>query len=36
MPSKKVLQLHHGLNKRESALLAQLRTEKIGLNGKMG
>jgi hypothetical protein len=28
----KVLQLHQGLTKRESALLIQLRTEKIGLN----
>ena len=32
MPTKKVLQLHEGLSKRESALLVQLRTEKIGLN----
>ena len=31
-PTKKVLQLHKGLTKRESALLVQLRTEKIGLN----
>jgi hypothetical protein len=31
-PTKKVLQLHQGLTKRESALLVQLRTEKIGLN----
>jgi ribonuclease HI len=31
-PTKKVLQLHEGLTKRESALLVQLRTEKIGLN----
>jgi hypothetical protein len=30
VPSKKVLQLHEGLSKRESALLVQLRTEKIG------
>jgi ribonuclease HI len=30
-PTKKVLQLHEGLSKRESALLVQLRTEKIGL-----
>lgn len=29
---KKVLQLHEGLTKRESALLVQLRTEKIGFN----
>jgi ribonuclease HI len=29
-PTKKVLQLHEGLSKRESALLVQLRTEKIG------
>lgn len=32
MPTKKVLQLHERLSKRESALLVQLRTEKIGLN----
>ena len=31
IPSKKVLQLHEGLSKRESALLVQLRTEKISL-----
>ena len=31
IPTKKVLQLHKGLSKRESALLVQLRTEKIGL-----
>jgi hypothetical protein len=31
-PTKKVLRLHEGLNKRESALLVQLRTEKIGFN----
>jgi hypothetical protein len=31
-PTKKVLQLHERLTKRESALLVQLRTEKIGLN----
>jgi ribonuclease HI len=31
-PTKKVLRLHEGLTKRESALLVQLRTEKIGLN----
>jgi ribonuclease HI len=31
-PTKKVLQLHEGLSKRKSALLVQLRTEKIGLN----
>jgi hypothetical protein len=31
-PTKKVLQLHEGLSKRESALLVQMRTEKIGLN----
>lgn len=31
-PTKKVLQLHEGLSKRESALLVQLRTEKIGFN----
>ena len=31
-PTKKVLQLHERLSKRESALLVQLRTEKIGLN----
>ena len=30
-PSKKVLQLHEGLTKRQSAILVQLRTEKIGL-----
>jgi hypothetical protein len=30
-PTKKVLQLHEGLTKRQSALLVQLRTEKIGL-----
>jgi hypothetical protein len=32
VPTKKVLQLHERLSKRESALLVQLRTEKIGLN----
>jgi hypothetical protein len=32
IPDKKILQLHNGLTKRESALLVQLRTEKIGLN----
>jgi ribonuclease HI len=31
VPTKKTLQLHEGLSKRESALLVQLRTEKIGL-----
>ena len=31
-PTKKVLQLHEGRPKRESALLIQLRNEKIGLN----
>lgn len=31
-PTKKVLQLHERLSKRESALLVQLRTEMIGLN----
>lgn len=31
LPNQKVLQLHEGLSKRESALLVQLRTEKIGL-----
>jgi hypothetical protein len=31
-PTKKVLQLHERLSKRESALLVQLRTEKIGLD----
>ncbi|KAJ6439009.1 reverse transcriptase [Purpureocillium lavendulum] len=30
-PTKKVLRLHGGLSKRQSALLVQLRTEKIGL-----
>lgn len=30
-PNKKVLHLHEGLTKRQSALLVQLRTEKIGL-----
>ncbi|KAI6787639.1 hypothetical protein KC361_g9452 [Hortaea werneckii] len=30
-PLKKVLQLHDGLTKRQSAILVQLRTEKIGL-----
>jgi len=30
-PSKKALQLHEGLTKRQSAILVQLRTEKIGL-----
>jgi ribonuclease HI/retron-type reverse transcriptase len=32
VPTKKVLQLHERLSKRESAMLVQLRTEKIGLN----
>lgn len=32
MPTKKVLQLHEGLSKRESSVLVQLRTGKIGLN----
>ncbi|KAI0605758.1 RNase-H domain-containing protein, partial [Pyrenophora tritici-repentis] len=32
MPTKKVLQPHERLSKRESALMVQLRTEKIGLN----
>jgi hypothetical protein len=31
MPTKKVLQLHADLSKAESALLVQMRTEKIGL-----
>ena len=31
-PTKKVLQLHEGLSKRESSMLVQLRTGKIGLN----
>lgn len=31
-PTKKVLHLHDGLSKRQSALLVQMRTEKIGLN----
>jgi ribonuclease HI len=31
-PTQKVLRLHEGLTKRESALLVQLRTEKIGFN----
>ena len=31
-PTKKILRLHKGLTKQESALLVQLRTEKIGLN----
>ncbi|KAI3532114.1 zinc knuckle [Colletotrichum abscissum] len=30
-PTKKVLGLHEGLSKRQSALLVQMRTEKIGL-----
>lgn len=30
-PTKRVLKLHQGLRKRDSALLVQLRTEKIGL-----
>ncbi|WQF76273.1 Putative ribonuclease H domain-containing protein [Colletotrichum destructivum] len=30
-PTKKVLQLHEGLSKRQSALLVQMRTEKIGI-----
>ena len=32
MPTKKVLQLHMGLTKKESALLVHLQTERIGLN----
>jgi hypothetical protein len=32
LPTKKVLQLHKKLSKRESALLVQLQTERIGLN----
>ena len=32
LPTKKVLKLHENLSKRESALLVQMRTEKIGLN----
>jgi hypothetical protein len=32
IPTKKVLWLHEGRTKRESALLVQLRTEKIGLS----
>lgn len=31
IPTKKVLQLHQGRNKQESAMLVQMRTEKIGL-----
>ncbi|KAJ6436838.1 reverse transcriptase [Purpureocillium lavendulum] len=31
-PTKRVLRLHDGMNKRQSALLVQMRTEKIGLN----
>ena len=31
VPTKKILQLHEGLSKRESALLVQLRSEKIFL-----
>ena len=31
IPTKKILQLHAGLSKAESALLVQMRTEKIGL-----
>ena len=31
-PTKKVLQLHERLSKRESALPVQLQTKKIGLN----
>jgi ribonuclease HI len=31
IPTKKVLQLHKDLSKRESAILVQMRTEKIGL-----
>jgi ribonuclease HI len=31
VPTKKVLQLHKDLSKRESAILVQMRTEKIGL-----
>ena len=31
-PTKKVMQLHDGLSKRQSAILVQMRTEKIGLN----
>ncbi|KAI7687515.1 hypothetical protein KC353_g20236 [Hortaea werneckii] len=34
-PSKKVLQLHEGLTKRQSAILVQLRTEKIGLRDSL-
>ncbi|KAK1512254.1 zinc knuckle, partial [Colletotrichum abscissum] len=30
-PTKKVLELHEGLSKRQSALLVQMRTEKIGI-----
>ncbi|OHE90236.1 zinc knuckle [Colletotrichum orchidophilum] len=30
-PTKRVLQLHEGLSKRQSAILVQMRTEKIGL-----
>nr|XP_036581842.1 zinc knuckle [Colletotrichum truncatum]KAF6790285.1 zinc knuckle [Colletotrichum truncatum] len=30
-PTKKVLQLHSGLSKRQSSILVQMRTEKIGL-----
>ncbi|KAK6222510.1 zinc finger protein [Colletotrichum tabaci] len=30
-PTKKVLQLHEGLSKRQSSILVQMRTEKIGL-----
>lgn len=31
VPSEKVLQLHEGLSQRQSAILGQLRTDKIGL-----
>ncbi|KAI6777555.1 zinc knuckle, partial [Emericellopsis cladophorae] len=31
-PTRKVLRLHDGLSKRQSTLLVQMRTEKIGLN----
>ena len=30
-PTRKVLQVHEGLSKRQSGILVQLRTEKIGL-----
>ncbi|KAH7548710.1 hypothetical protein BM1_10880 [Bipolaris maydis] len=32
LPTKKALKLHENLSKRESALLVQMRTEKVGLN----